>query len=51
MNNGTPAAAHSRHLAPPAMLACQRHATLIAGGPRHWRLHHIRRTDHSSTDS
>ena len=51
MNTGTPAAAHSRHLGPPTMLTCQRHATLIAGGPRHWRLHHIRRTAHSSTDS
>ncbi len=50
-NSGTPAAAHPRRLAPPTMLTCQRHATLIAGGARHPRLHHIRRTDHSPTDS
>ena len=47
----TPAAAHPRRLAPPTRLTCQRHASLLAGGPRHPRLHHIGRTDQSSTDS
>jgi len=50
-NTDTPAAAHPRHLAPPTTLTCQRHATLVARGPRHWRLHHIERIAHSSTDS
>jgi hypothetical protein len=50
-NPDTPAAAHPRHLGPPTTLTCQRHATLVAGGPRHWRLHHIRRIAHSPTDS
>ena len=50
-HSDTPAAAHPPHLAPPATLTCQRHATLVAGGPRHWRLHHISRIAHASTDS
>src|SRR3954471_8001605 len=45
-NSDTPAAAHPRRLGPPAMFTWQSHASLIAGGPRHPRLHHIRRTDH-----
>ena len=49
-NTDTPAAAHPRRLDPPAMLTWQSHASLIARGPRHPRLRHIRRTDHFWTN-
>src|SRR3954462_12956210 len=49
-NTDPPPAAHPRGLAPPTMLTCQRHASLIAGAPMHPRLHHVRRTDHFSTN-
>ena len=50
-NPGTPPAAHPRLLAPPTRLTWQSHASLLACGPRHPRLHHVGRTAHSSTDS
>src|SRR3954470_2267964 len=46
----TPPAAHPRRLEPPSSSTCHQHAFVLAGGPRHPRLHHIRRTDQNSTD-
>src|ERR1700755_2182616 len=49
-NTATPAAAHPRRLAPSRDAHVLAHGTLVRGAPRHPRLHHIRRTDHSSTN-
>ena len=50
-SSGAPAAAHLRHLAPPTLLTWQSHASRARAARGTGGLHHIGRTDHSSTDS
>src|SRR5688572_3761035 len=40
--SAAPRPTHAAHVAEPRIAS--------ACGPRHWRLHHVRRTDHYSTD-